>query len=131
MSNVFVNRNRSQGGYGQPVNTQKFLDLNQTWSTRKQPDMFHQTSLKYGANLDLAKTKVEFQWTLNDTSDAVRKGSAGPTIDNATAFKWKQFNSFEKQGHHRNVKEAMSNELMALALKVSKAREDAQNMTYN
>jgi hypothetical protein len=29
------------------------------------------------------------------------------------------------------VKEAMSNELMALALKVSKAREDAQNMTYN
>ena len=60
MSNVFVNRNRSQGGYGQAVNTQKFLDLNETWRTRKQPEMFHQTSLKYGTNLDLAKTKVEF-----------------------------------------------------------------------
>lgn len=54
MSNVFINRNRSQGGYGMPINTQKFQDLNQTWYSRaSKPDIFHKNSMKYGSNLDL------------------------------------------------------------------------------
>ena len=131
MSNVFINRNRSQGGYGLPVTTEKFLDMKETWYSRKPESQFHKTSLKYSNNLDLAKTKVDFQWTLNDTSDAVRKAANGDIMDNATALKWKQFNSFEKKGHKAIIKQEMSNEIMTLALKLSKAREDSKNMTYN
>ena len=89
MSNVFINRNRSQGGYGQPIDNKKYMDLNDTWYSRKPDNQFFKTSLKYSNNLDLAKTKVEFQWTLNDTSDAMRPTRKGDIIDNATAFKWK------------------------------------------
>ena len=78
--------------------------MNDTWYSRKADDQFHKTSLKYSNNLDLAKTKVNFQWTLNDTTDAIRKAQPGDTMDNATAFKWKQFNSFERKDHKANVK---------------------------
>ena len=75
MSNVFINRNRSQGGYGYPISNQKLLDANQTWaslSKTKNAQSFHKSSLKYGSNLDLQNTKVAFQWTLNDTTTDVK-----------------------------------------------------------
>jgi hypothetical protein len=69
MSNVFINRNRSQGGYGQPIVTQKFKDANQTWYSRaSKPDKFYNTSLKYSSNLDLQNKKVPFMWTMNDST---------------------------------------------------------------
>ena len=97
MSNVFINRNRSQGGYGLPIDTQKHLDLNETWYSRKPENQFFKTSLKYSNNLDLQNTKVDFQWTLNDTSDVMKPQAPTGIMDNATAFKWKQFNSFERK----------------------------------
>ena len=60
MSNVFINRNRSQGGYGMPLDTTKYMDLNETWYSRKPESTFYKTSIKYSNNLDLAKTKVDF-----------------------------------------------------------------------
>ena len=132
MSNVFINRNRSQGGYGLPIDTNtKYLDLNETWYSRKPESQFFKTSLKYSNNLDLQNTKVDFQWTLNDTSDVMKPSAPTGIMDNATAFKWKQFNSFERKDHKAAVKQEISNEIMSLALQLSKARDDTKNMTYN
>ena len=75
-ASVFINRNRSQGGYGMPVNTQKFKDINQTWYTRATKptgDDFAKGSLKYGNNLDLATTKVPMHWSIHDTCDLIKK----------------------------------------------------------
>ena len=33
-ASVFINRNRSQGGYGLPISREKFKDTNQTWYAR-------------------------------------------------------------------------------------------------
>ena len=33
-ASVFINRNRSQGGYGMPISRDKFKDINQTWYAR-------------------------------------------------------------------------------------------------
>ena len=33
-ASVFINRNRSQGGYGIPISRDKFKDINQTWYAR-------------------------------------------------------------------------------------------------
>jgi len=33
-ASVFINRNRSQGGYGLPISRDKIKDINQTWYSR-------------------------------------------------------------------------------------------------
>ena len=61
MSNVFINRNRSQGAYKTQILNQKIMDANQTWyaaakkykAAKPGTKPFYMTSLRYGANLDL------------------------------------------------------------------------------
>lgn len=58
MSNIFINRNRSQGAYKVPIIKQKFLTIEELWAkraqdTKKMGDSFYKTSYKYGANIDL------------------------------------------------------------------------------
>lgn len=59
MSNIFINRNRSQGAYNVPILKQKFANVEQTWKVRADAvkngtgDNFYKTSLKYGKNPDL------------------------------------------------------------------------------
>ena len=98
MSNAFINRNRSQGGYGQPMGSQKFQDADQTWYSRAtKPDKFYNTSLKYSSNLDLQSKKVPFMWTMNDSQAVFRQDANPNRVDNAVAQKWKEFNSYETQ----------------------------------
>ena len=53
-ASVFINRNRSQGGYGLPISRDKFKDINQTWYSRaNKKEEFQKTSMIYRENLDL------------------------------------------------------------------------------
>ena len=72
MSNIFVNRNRSQGDYGMPLNKQKFKDQNQTWYDRSQlpSDTFYKTSSKYNKKYDYNDKYVGVGWTLKDSMGA-------------------------------------------------------------
>ena len=77
MSNIFINRNRSQGNYGAPINTQKFYTTEQQWNMRakmakKGNDTFYKTSLKFGANPDLSPKHVGMNWTIVDSCDHVK-----------------------------------------------------------
>mmetsp|Transcript_3431 Transcript_3431/g.5828 ORF Transcript_3431/g.5828 Transcript_3431/m.5828 type:complete len:82 (-) Transcript_3431:1405-1650(-) len=81
MSNIFINRNRSQGAYGQPLYKQKFLSTDQSWyvradNTKKGNDRFYQSSLKYGANPDLSPKHVGMQWAIVDACDTVKFNQA-------------------------------------------------------
>ena len=83
MSNIFINRNRSQGDYGpkrpsEPrVNTEPiFQTPNQTWLMRAQKEkerqaknerLFYETSLKYHKKPDLQKKYVGIPWTIVDS----------------------------------------------------------------
>ena len=58
MSNIFINRNRSQGAYNVPIIKQRFLTTEELWAkrandTKSKGDSFYKTSLKFGANPDL------------------------------------------------------------------------------
>lgn len=77
MSNIFINRNRSQGAYGIPIEKQQFLTTDQSWYKRGKiskagNDTFYKTSLRYGANLDLSPKHVGMDWTIMDTSDTIK-----------------------------------------------------------
>ena len=77
MSNIFINRNRSQGAYNVPIIKQRFLTTEELWAKRandfkKQNDLFYKTSLKYHANPDLADKHVGMRWSIIDTCDTVK-----------------------------------------------------------
>ena len=77
MSNIFINRNRSQGAYKVPIIKQKFLTIEELWSkraqdTKKMGDSFYKTSMKYGANIDLQDKHVGTQWSIVDSCDTVK-----------------------------------------------------------
>lgn len=74
MTSNFINRNRSQGGYGLPISNQRFPDNTTTWLSRAKGDnnAFLKNSLKYGSNVDRNPNKVPFSWSLNDTCDIVK-----------------------------------------------------------
>ena len=110
MSNIFINRNRSQGAYGEPIVKQKFSTTDQFWSGRakKQDDAFYKTSNKFGPNIDYNPKHVSVGWSLADSCDVIKKGidpnSKKPIpFDDANA--WKFYNSFEKQDHMMRVKD--------------------------
>ena len=104
MSNIFINRNRSQGGYGMPVHNQKFLTTDQIWLkrgeiTKKGNDTFYKKSLKFGANLDLQDKHVGMQWTLEDACDTVKLNQHQMEdrfrkTENSLPL-WKAFNTYE------------------------------------
>lgn len=78
MSNIFINRNRSQGAYQVPMLKQKFMTTDQTWYGRAKKtnggpgDTFYKTSLKYGANPDLSPKHVGIGWSIVDSCDHVK-----------------------------------------------------------
>ena len=77
MSNIYINRNRSQGAYKTPMLNQKFMTTEETWAHRARlakqgNDTFYKTSLKYRANPDLQKEYVGMPWSIVDASDSVR-----------------------------------------------------------
>ena len=77
MSNIFINRNRSQGAYGVPIENQKFLSTDQSWYkrgnlTKQGKDTFYKSSLKYGANPDLSPKHVGMDWTITDATDTIK-----------------------------------------------------------
>jgi len=78
MSNIFINRNRSQGAYNVPILKQKFASLEQTWKHRAENtngqtgDNFYKHSLKYGKNPDLQPKHVGTGWALQDSCDVVK-----------------------------------------------------------
>jgi hypothetical protein len=77
MSNIFINRNRSQGAYKCPILKQKFLTTDQNWGVRanlhKQgSDTFYQRSLRYRANPDLSPKHVGMSWSIVDACDAIK-----------------------------------------------------------
>jgi hypothetical protein len=75
MSNIFVNRNRSQGDYGLPLNKQKFKEPVQTWKDRGQlpEDTFYKNSAKYGQKFDYSEKYVGVGWALRDSTGAQNK----------------------------------------------------------
>ena len=77
MSNIFINRNRSQGAYTTPILKQKFYTTDQTWlkraeKTLNQGDNFFKTSLKYGKNPDLSPRHTGIGWSIVDSCDYVK-----------------------------------------------------------
>ena len=79
MSNIFINRNRSQGAYNVPILKQKFYTTEQSWNNRAQKtkkletgDDFFKGSLRYKANPDLSPKHVGIGWSLVETSDLVK-----------------------------------------------------------
>ena len=79
MSNIFINRNRSQGAYNVPIIKQKFLTTEQNWAKRAKKtteeatgDNFFKQSLRYKANPDLSPKHVGIGWSLVETSDTVK-----------------------------------------------------------
>ena len=77
MSNIYINRNRSQGAYGSPIVKQKFQTTDQTWygrgeDTKKGNDTFYKTSLRFGANPDLSPKHVGMQWSIVDACDTIK-----------------------------------------------------------
>ena len=71
-ASIFINRNRSQGGYGLPISREKFRDTTQTWYTRvNKKEEFQKTSLMYRENKDLKPQKVPMYWSIHDTCDMV------------------------------------------------------------
>lgn len=77
MSNIYINRNRSQGAYKTPILNQKFMSTEQTWNHRamlaKQgADTFYKGSLKYHANPDLHPNHVGVSWSIVDSCDAIK-----------------------------------------------------------
>jgi hypothetical protein len=112
------------------VSTQKFSNLNQTWYARaKKPDKFYNTSLKYGANLDLQTKKVPFMWTLSDATGTFRQIANADRMDNATNQRWKEFNSYETNDVQRIQKDELTQEHTAKALRLVDSRE--KNKVYN
>ena len=82
MSNIFINRNRSQGAYNVPILKQKFANVEQTWKVRSDAvkngtgDNFYKTSLKYGKNPDLQPAHVGMGWSIQDSCDVVKPNHA-------------------------------------------------------
>lgn len=77
MSNVFVNRNRSQGAYNVPIIKQKLYTTDEAWykraeDTRKTGDNFYKTSLRFGKNPDRSPNHVGVGWAVSDTCDYVK-----------------------------------------------------------
>lgn len=79
MSNIFINRNRSQGAYNVPIIKQKFYTTEQNWAKRanktnntEHGDNFFKGSLRYKANPDLSPKHVGIGWSLVETSDMVK-----------------------------------------------------------
>lgn len=77
MSNIFINRNRSQGAYKTPILNQKFQTTEQNWYNRvdlhrKGQDTFYKNSLRYKNNPDLSPNHVGMSWSIVDACDAVK-----------------------------------------------------------
>lgn len=107
MSNIFINRNRSQGAYTTPIIKQKFMTTDETWysraeRTKKGVDKdapFYKKSLKYGANPDLHENHVGMQWSIVDACDHVKLSSdqmEEKYRKTETSFPlWKAYNTYE------------------------------------
>ena len=78
MSNIFINRNRSQGAYTTPMLKQRFLTVEETWRkraemTRKGPgDTFYKNSLRYQGNPDHSPKHTGIGWSIVDSCDYVK-----------------------------------------------------------
>lgn len=78
MSNIFINRNRSQGAYNVPIIKQKISNVDTTWTKRANitnagpGDSFYKTSLKYGKNPDLQSKHVGMGWSIVDSCDVIK-----------------------------------------------------------
>ena len=77
MSNIFINRNRSQGAYKSKILKQKFQTTEENWNNRvdlhrKGQDTFYRNSLRYQANPDLSPKHVGMGWSIVDACDAVK-----------------------------------------------------------
>lgn len=77
MSNIFINRNRSQGAYTTPMLKQKFMTNEQTWQARAEKsknggDVFFKNSLRYSKNPDLSPRHTGIGWSIVDSCDYVK-----------------------------------------------------------
>lgn len=78
MSNIFINRNRSQGAYTTPMLKQKFLTNEQQWVARANKtkdgpgDVFFKGSLRYSKNPDLSPKHTGIGWSIVDSCDYVK-----------------------------------------------------------
>ena len=77
MSNIFINRNRSQGAYTTPMLKQKFLSNEATWQARAEKtktgaDVYFKNSLRYARNPDLSPRHTGIGWSIVDTCDYVK-----------------------------------------------------------
>ena len=66
MSNIFVNRNRSQGNtYGLNMHKQKFAKTDTCWNSNRDKDEYFKKNL---SNSDLHAYKTGFSWQVNDAN---------------------------------------------------------------
>lgn len=78
MSNIFINRNRSQGAYTTPMLRQRFLTTEETWALRAKKtndgpgDNFYKKSLRYSKNPDLSPRHTGIGWSIVDSCDYVK-----------------------------------------------------------
>lgn len=133
-TNIFVNRNRSQGDYGIPLNNQKFRSTEQSWLDRakRTNDSFYKESNKYNLKKDYQNTHVPVGWSLLDVSNVVKQESLPhQTISNETNGVWKQFNNYERKDFKQKTQEALKDEINNLALKIHEQRTAMGNSTYS
>ena len=102
MTEVYFNRNNTQGQYKSPLSAQAFRTSNKVWAHRADAgdDDFHKKSLRYGAKQDYQTKFVGARWTLKDSTGMVKKqNNEDMKMEQharAALSNWKQFNSYER-----------------------------------
>ena len=91
MSNIFINRNRSQGNYYGPTYNYKIKTHDDFWNERKKMsntigDTFFKRSERYRENPDYSPKHVGMPWTVVDASDYVKPNSSIMNWNNTTVM---------------------------------------------
>ena len=130
MTEVYFNRNNTQGQYTSPLNSDGFRTTNHVWQQRAAKplanDDFHKQSLRYGQKHDYQPKFVGARWTLKDSTGMVKKQNNEDMKmeKNARAAlsNWKAFNSYERVDQQKVSKDRMANEVGNIQATLALAR---------
>mmetsp|Transcript_39718 Transcript_39718/g.60876 ORF Transcript_39718/g.60876 Transcript_39718/m.60876 type:complete len:162 (-) Transcript_39718:1426-1911(-) len=145
MSNIYINRNRSQGDYARPADPPPaekkpdsvFHTTNQLWLNRARVERdqvavnekkFFETSLKYQKKPDLNDKYVGVPWTIVDTCKLIKNNKRPPPQKgNDETLRWKSFNEYETMNPHEKyrhmIKESLKHEINNIVVDLALKRE--------
>ena len=130
MTEVYFNRNNTQGQYTSPLSSNGFRTTNHVWQQRaaKVPEDadFHKQSLRYGQKHDYQPKFVGARWTLKDSTGMVMKqNNEDMKMEKgarAALSNWKQFNSYERVDQHAVAKDRIATEVGNIQATLALAR---------